>query len=87
MGRRWLGERAIFWEHEGNRAMRKGDWKLVAKSPGGKWELYNIVKDRTEMHDLSGVEKERAVGMVKEWEEWAKRCHVVPWPWKPEYGG
>jgi len=81
-----LKERAIYWEHEGNRAMRKGDWKLVAKSPGGKWELYNIVKDRTEMHDLSGVEKERTAGMVKEWEAWAKRCNVVPWPWKPEYG-
>jgi hypothetical protein len=39
-----LPERAIFWEHEGNRAMREGDWKLVAKYPAGKWELYNIVK-------------------------------------------
>ena len=33
---------AIYWEHEGNRAVRVGPWKLVAKGPGGKWELYDI---------------------------------------------
>ncbi len=33
-----LAGRSLFWEHEGNRAMRQGDWKLVAKYPAGKWE-------------------------------------------------
>ena len=33
---------AIYWEHEGNRAVRSGDWKLVAKGPGGAWELYDF---------------------------------------------
>jgi arylsulfatase len=80
-----LPERPIFWEHEGNRAMRQGDWKLVAKGPGGKWELYNVVKDRTEMHDLSGSESTRRDAMVGAWEVWAKRAHVIPWPWKPAY--
>ena len=80
-----LAARAIFWEHEGNRAMRQGDWKLVAKGAGGKWELYNIAQDRTEMHDLSQSEGARMASMVRDWETWAKRCHVLPWPWKPQY--
>jgi arylsulfatase len=80
-----LNERAIFWEHEGNRAARQGDWKLVAKGAGGKWELYDILKDRTEMHDLSAAEPQRRASMIRAWEQWAKRCHVLPWPWKPQY--
>jgi len=81
-----LASRSLFWEHEGNRAMRQGDWKLVAKYPAGKWELYNIAADRTEMHDLSASESARLASMVRDWEAWAKRCQVLPWPWKPQYG-
>ncbi len=80
-----LPDRAIFWEHEGNRAMRQGDWKLVAKSPSGKWELYNMAQDRTEMHDLAASEPDRLASMSKQWEAWAKRCHALPWPWKPAW--
>ena len=50
---------AIFWEHEGNRAIRIGKWKLVAKGPRGPWELYDMEKDRTEMHDLAAAQPER----------------------------
>ena len=39
----------IFWEHEGNRAVRDGKWKLVAKGVKGAWELYDMEADRTEM--------------------------------------
>ena len=81
-----LPQRVIFWEHEGNRAMRQDEWKLVAKAPGGHWELYNIVADRTEMHDLATAQPARVAEMVHQWEAWAVRCHVIPWPWKPPYG-
>ena len=84
-GQRCSG-RSLFWEHEGNRAMRQGEWKLVAKAPAGKWELYDMARDRTEMHDLASVEPDRLQSMAGEWEAWAKRCHVLPWPWKPQYG-
>jgi arylsulfatase A-like enzyme len=77
---------AIYWEHEGNRAVRQGDWKLVAKAPAGKWELYNLATDRTEMHDLSSSETQRAADLRARWEAWARRAHVLPWPWKPQYG-
>ncbi len=80
-----LPERSIFWEHEGNRAMRLGNWKLVAKEASGRWELYDVSKDRTEMHDLADHKSQRVGEMVEAWETWAKRCHVVPWPWKPQY--
>ncbi|HXE54355.1 MAG TPA: arylsulfatase [Tepidisphaeraceae bacterium] len=80
-----LPQRSIFWEHEGNRAMRQGDYKLVAKGPGGKWELYDIPRDRTEMHDLASAQPQRVRSMVRQWEDWARRCHVIPWPWKPQY--
>jgi arylsulfatase len=77
---------AIFWEHEGNRALRIGGWKLVAKAPTGKWELYNMERDRTELHDLAGMYPDRTSSMAAEWERWAKRTHALPWPWKPQYG-
>ena len=81
-----LPDRPLFWEHEGNRAMRLGDWKLVAKHPSGKWELYNIVQDRTEMHDLASSDPDRVKSMSTQWEAWAKRANVLPWPWNPQYG-
>jgi arylsulfatase A-like enzyme len=80
-----LPGRAIYWEHEGNRAVREGDWKLVAKGAGGKWELYQMPKDRTEMHDVASSQPDRVASMTHQWEQWAKRCNVLPWPWKPEY--
>ena len=72
---------ALFWEHEGNRAVRKGKWKLVSKHRG-EWELYDLEADRTELNDLAG----KAVGTVAEltglYEAWAVRCGVKPWPVK-----
>jgi arylsulfatase len=65
----------IFWEHEGNRAMRAGDWKLVSEYPSS-WELYNMTDDRTELNDLAGGERERLSRMVGEYEAWAERCEV-----------
>lgn len=81
-----IDREAIYWEHEGNRAIRVGDWKLVAKGPGGKWELYNIGRDRAEQHDLTSHEPERAKAMTAQWEAWARRSHVLPWIWTPAYG-
>jgi arylsulfatase len=67
----------IFWEHEGNRAVRLGDWKLVSKHRK-PWEMYLMSEDRTELNDLSGVEPERVKAMEAMYNEWAERCGVVP---------
>jgi arylsulfatase A-like enzyme len=69
----------IFWEHEGNRAVRDGQWKLVTKYPGG-WQLFDIEADRTEQHDLSAQQPECAAKMAAHWDAWSKRVGVQPWP-------
>ncbi|SVD48860.1 uncharacterized protein METZ01_LOCUS401714, partial [marine metagenome] len=75
-----LNREAIYWEHEGNRAIRMGDWKLVAKGRNGKWELYNMKTDRVEMNDLSKVHPERTSKLKAMWQSYAKRANVIPWP-------
>ena len=68
----------IYWEHEGNRAIRHGKWKLVMKFMG-PWELYDIEADRTEQSDLIEEEPELAKELIAEWEAWAKRADVDQW--------
>lgn len=77
---------AIYWEHEGNRAIRSGDMKLVAKSPGGNWELYDISKDRAEMHDLANEMPDKVSQLKLKWENWARSSRVLPWIWEVSYG-
>jgi arylsulfatase len=69
----------IYWEHEGNKALRDGKWKLVSRFPDG-WELFDMEEDRTELHDLAASQPERVKAMAVMWDEWAKRCGVQPWP-------
>lgn len=69
----------IFWEHEGNRALRDGKWKLVSKHPGA-WELYDMHQDRTETNDLASSHPERVQKMAEQWSLWAKRVGVSSWP-------
>lgn len=76
----------LFWEHEGNRAIRDGKWKLVAKGPEGAWELYDIEADRTEMHDLASQMPDRVKAMTAQWEAFARRTHAIPWPYGGAYG-
>ncbi len=81
-----IDREAIYWEHEGNRAIRVGNWKLVAKGPAGAWELYDISRDRTELVNLAEEHPDRVRQMVAQWESWAKRAGAIPWIWKPQYG-
>ncbi|MGH9627623.1 MAG: arylsulfatase, partial [Bryobacteraceae bacterium] len=69
---------ALYWEHEGNRAVRQGKWKLVSKHPGN-WELYDLEADRTEMKNLASKDPERVERMLRMYDSWAERCGVVPW--------
>ena len=70
----------IYWEHQGNRAVRKGRWKLVSRWPGG-FELYDLESDRTELRDMAAEQPERARELAELYREWAKSAGVAPWPW------
>nr|WP_314623820.1 arylsulfatase [uncultured Noviherbaspirillum sp.] len=67
----------MFWEHEGNAAVRMGKWKLVRKYPD-PWELYDMEQDRTETRDLAAQQPERVADMCARYDEWAARCGVIP---------
>ena len=69
----------IFWEHEGNRAVRQGYWKLVARHDQ-PWELYNMDTDRTETNNLASEMPEKVTELSNAYEEWAKRNLVQEWP-------
>jgi arylsulfatase len=72
----------LFWEHEGQRAARDGQWKLVA-SFNEPWELYDLEADRTELHNLITAEPERARELTRKYDAWAARVGVKPWPATP----
>ncbi len=67
----------IFWEHEGNRAVRAGRWKLVAKE-NQPWELYDVESDRTEMKNLATKYEKKVKELGAKWDAWASRAHVLP---------
>jgi arylsulfatase A-like enzyme len=72
-------DRQLFWEHGGNRGMRDGKWKIVARGWNGKWQLYDIQTDRTELNDLAGKHPARVEKMDKMWFDWANRANVIPY--------
>jgi arylsulfatase A-like enzyme len=71
------GHEALFWEHEGNRAVREGKWKLVSRNPD-KWELYDIEADRTELNNLAEQQPDRAKAMAEKYQSWADRVGALP---------
>ncbi|MCB0743458.1 MAG: arylsulfatase [Ignavibacteriae bacterium] len=66
---------SIYWEHFGNKAIRKGDWKLVSVA-NGDWELYNIKKDRTELNNLIDEQPQIFNDLNKDYQKWAVRVGV-----------
>jgi arylsulfatase len=65
----------LFWEHEGSRAVRKGAWKLVSEA-NKPWELYDMGRDRTELHDLSSQYPDTVIRLKQAYDSWALRMGV-----------
>ena len=78
----WKRNLPIYWEHEGSRAVRIENWKLVAEI-GGEWELYDMDEDRTELNNLVEANAPKADEMIGLYGVWAERCGVHPWPLSP----
>lgn len=72
-----IERQAIFFEHMGNRAIRRGKWKLVAER-GAEWELYDLSVDRGEIDNLADKYPDRVEAMAAEWENYAHRTNVYP---------
>ena len=84
-GKQTAWDRTLFWEHEGNRAVRKGNWKLVSRYDNRlksetPWELYDLASDRSEMNDLSQEKPELLREMIELYNEMAVKAEVTPWP-------
>ena len=77
-GKRIARKQPIFFMHEGNRAVRDGKWKLVAKYMD-PWELYDLDADRTELRDLAAQQPAVVQRLSAAYEAWAKRTHSEAW--------
>lgn len=80
---------ALYWEHEGWRAIRDGEWKALTRGPGGAWELYNLDSDRSEATNVASEHPEVVQQLASRWEAWAIENDVMDeagvWPWKPNH--
>ncbi len=74
-----MPERPLYFEHQGNRAIRLGKWKLVARN-NIRWELYDLEKDRTELNDLADKYPGKVEKLKTMYEQWAKISGVLPYP-------
>lgn len=78
-------EAPLGFEHHGNLALRDGRWKIVSayrRDQPTRWELYDMDADRTELHDLASQHPEKLEEMVRQWQSWAERVGVQPWPFE-----
>ncbi|MFK5922645.1 MAG: arylsulfatase [Verrucomicrobiota bacterium] len=72
-------QRTLYFEHEGNRAIRDGDWKLVSLRDQ-RWELYDFSKTRTELENVAEQHPDIVKKLNAKWETWAKKNLVTPLP-------
>lgn len=81
-GENGAGDRVMAWEHFGARAIRQGDWKLVAQK-AGPWELYDVSNDRGELNDVAVDRPQIVRDLEAKWQRWARRTNVYPTPDEP----
>jgi len=92
--------RTLFWEHEGNRAVRSGQWKLVAHYNGnlgdedvalgertGRWELYDLERDSTELRNLADQHPDLVTDLAAQHAAWEKRVGARDWESLLKMGG
>lgn len=76
-------ERTLYWEHQGNKAVREGKWKLMSRSTEtvpyeGVWELYDLDNDKTELVNLASKYPEKVKELAQKWVKRAENNHFYP---------
>jgi len=75
------GHDYLGFEHFREKALiSKDGWKIVQPGDNKPWELYNLNNDRTELTNIADANKKTVEKLVKQYDEWAKRCMVEPAP-------
>ena len=59
----------LWWFHEGNRAIRVNDWKLVSRGVSGPWELFNMAEDRSETKNLAAMFPDKVQSLETLWND------------------
>jgi arylsulfatase len=72
---------SLWWLHQGNRALRRGDWKIVA-AKGQAWELYNLANDRCETNNLAAGQPELVTELAQLWRDQLAQCRRLAAPGK-----
>jgi arylsulfatase len=78
-GEKHISDRSMFFQHEGNGAIRQNNWKLVMQFNKG-WELYDMTKDPSEMNDLSKKDSIQKQQLFEKYQNWSRAYGVLPWP-------
>ena len=79
LGQPRAGHDYLYWEYNGDRAVRHGDWKIVSL-PQKPWQLFDLRTDRAEQHDLSARHPEITQDLAMHWDAWSKRIGVDKLP-------
>jgi arylsulfatase A-like enzyme len=74
-----MPESSLSWEHTGTAGVRRGRWTLV-RAYGQPWELYDLTADRSERDDLAADQPALAGELAADWDAWAHRIGLIPWP-------
>ncbi|HVA48550.1 MAG TPA: arylsulfatase [Pirellulales bacterium] len=59
----------LWWLHEGNRALRLGDWKIVAAGENADWQLYDLSVDRCEENNLATAYPDKSRELEQIWRQ------------------
>ncbi|QLE02215.1 arylsulfatase [Galbibacter sp. BG1] len=78
-GENRTAHKGLFWEHEGNKAARIGNWKWVSIYPEYVDELYNLAEDPVEEFNMAKKNSKKLKELKQQWQSWADKVGVIPW--------
>lgn len=76
-GEQRAGHEWLYFQFSDNRALRRGDWKIVS-ARGGPWELYDLAADRTELNDLADQHPDKVQELAEQWHHVAAEIDQLP---------